>query len=116
VAVDDIFNPTWPGVNEGFYRFMADYPGAFVPVVIGGNKIFLARPEAASRYAGHDWAEAHMPGFNMRDTEWLGCKLKVASRVAWVDLDPFGAASVHARNLSTIQRLGARILQFLARR
>src|SRR5262245_28553726 len=27
MAVDDVFNPNWPGVGEGFYRFMRDRPG-----------------------------------------------------------------------------------------
>lgn len=99
VAVDDVFNPNWPGVSEGFYRFMAN--GAFVPLAIGGNKVLLARPDAAARYEEH-WAnvdewrafiepEPFVFGFK----EWMGRNVLTLIRLAWVDLDPMGAARLH---------------------
>lgn len=102
VAVDDLFNPNWPGVGEGFYRFIAERTDAFVPIVIGGNKVLLARPEAAARYERH-FADRDMVGdavdapFAFEDKEWLGRRVLTAIRLAWVDLDPMGAARMHMR-------------------
>jgi SAM-dependent methyltransferase len=99
VAVDDLFNPNWPGVGEGFYRFIAANPEVFVPIVIGGNKVLLARPDAASRYERH-WngtqAAVDAP-FHFDFKDWLGRRVLTAIRLAWVDLDPQGAARMHAR-------------------
>ena len=99
VAVDDLFNPNWPGVGEVFYRFIAARPDVFVPILIGGNKVLLARPEAAARYERH-WGgvkEAVDAPFDFDVKEWLGRRVLTAIRLAWVDLDPYGAARMHAR-------------------
>ena len=99
VAVDDLFNPNWPGVGEGFYRFNATRPGVFVPILIGGNKVLLTRPGAAERYERY-WngvASAVDAPFAFEMKEWLGRPVLTAIRLAWVDLDPFGAARMHAR-------------------
>ncbi len=50
------FNPNWPGVGEGFYRFMATRPERFTLLFIGGNKVFFTRPEAAERYERY-WSD-----------------------------------------------------------
>jgi hypothetical protein len=99
VAVDDLFNPNWPGVGEGFYQFNAARPGVFVPILIGGNKVLLTRPAAAERYERHwnDVAAAVDAPFAFERKEWLGRRVLTAIRLAWVDLDPFGAARMHAR-------------------
>jgi hypothetical protein len=91
VAVDDVFNPSWPGVSEGFYRFFAARPDAFAPILIGGNKVFLARPEA--RYSFDDLEGT--PAFASGYKEWLGRRVMAANRLSWVDLDPAGAAKLH---------------------
>ena len=44
VAVDDYFNPSFPGVCEGAFRFMLEYPGALTPVAIGFNKVLFRKP------------------------------------------------------------------------
>lgn len=99
VAVDDVFNPSWPGVSEGFYSFVGK--GAFVPIVIGGNKVLLTRPEAVSRYERHwqqldEWRELIAPlPFALERKEWLGRNVLTAARQTWVDLDPHGAARLH---------------------
>ncbi|HEX8618977.1 MAG TPA: class I SAM-dependent methyltransferase [Thermoanaerobaculia bacterium] len=98
VAVDDVFNPNWPGVSEGFYRFK----GALAPIAIGGNKVLLARPEAAARYERHwqeldRWRDFIAPEpFAFGFKEWLGRNVLTMIRLAWVDLDPLGAARLHA--------------------
>jgi hypothetical protein len=102
VAVDDLFNPSWPGVGEGFYRFIAARPDAFVPIVIGGNKVLLARPDAADRYERHfadreALRNAVDAPFAIDDKEWLGRRVLTAVRLTWVDLDPMGAARMHLR-------------------
>jgi hypothetical protein len=102
VAVDDLFNPSWPGVGEGFYRFIAARPDAFVPIVIGGNKVLLSRPDAAARYERHfadrdALRNAVDAPFAFDDKEWLGRRVLTAVRLNWVDLDPMGAARLHLR-------------------
>lgn len=41
VLLDDYFGPHWPGVTEGFFRFMADYNRRLAPLMIFENKLFL---------------------------------------------------------------------------
>jgi SAM-dependent methyltransferase len=99
VAVDDLFNPNWPGVGEGFYRFLATHPDVFVPILIGGNKVLFTRPPAAATYERHwnDVKDAVDAPFAFDFKEWLGRRVLTAIRLAWVDLDPYGAARMHAR-------------------
>lgn len=99
VALDDAFNPNWPGVSEGFYRFVGEHPEAFAPLLIGGNKVLLARPEAIARYERHfdGIAGAVAAPFTFDRKEWLGRRVLTAIRHAWVDLDPAGAAEQHLR-------------------
>jgi hypothetical protein len=91
IAVDDVFNPSWPGVSEGFYAFMREQR-ELVPVLIGGNKVFLARGEAAAMYEVRELAVA---GFVLQRKGWLGREVACAARTTWVDLDPMGAARAH---------------------
>ena len=99
VALDDLFNPNWPGVGEGFYRFIAARPDVFVPILIGGNKVLLTRPDAATRYERHwiDVKHAVDAPFAFDFKDWLGRRVLTAIRLAWVDLDPWGAARMHVR-------------------
>lgn len=97
VAVDDVFNPNWPGVSEGFYR----YKGELVPIAIGGNKVLLVRRAATPRYYQHfqsldEWRDFIAPQpFVFGFKEWLGRNVLTMIRLAWVDLDPTGAARLH---------------------
>jgi hypothetical protein len=50
VAVDDFLNPITLGVNEGVHRFFAQ-PRRLAPFAYTANKLFLARPAAAPRFA-----------------------------------------------------------------
>lgn len=97
VALDDLFNPNWPGVSEGFYRFIASRPNALAPVLIGGNKVFFTRPAAAEKYAFDGIADFVDAPFVFGHKDWLGRRVLTAIRLAWVDLDPLGAARMHAR-------------------
>ncbi|MEK6644167.1 MAG: class I SAM-dependent methyltransferase [Planctomycetota bacterium] len=49
--LDDIYNFAWPGVAEGFFQFMRERPGEFVPLSIGFNKLVLCRAGARAMYA-----------------------------------------------------------------
>jgi len=101
VVVDDLFNPNWPGVSEGFYEFVRERPNALVPIIIGGNKVVLTRPTAAETYEKHwrlpgacsDSMESAAYRFEMK--EWLGRQVLTAIRRNWVDLDPLAAAGMH---------------------
>jgi hypothetical protein len=41
VILDDFYNPDWPGVQEGFYRFMRTHGDRFAPIAYGCNKLFI---------------------------------------------------------------------------
>jgi len=41
VALDDYFNPSFPGVSEGTVRFLMEHPGTLVPLAIGCNKVIF---------------------------------------------------------------------------
>jgi len=43
LAMDDYFNPLFPGVVEGAVRFGLDHPGALIPLAIGFNKALFQR-------------------------------------------------------------------------
>lgn len=114
--VDDVFNPSWPGVSEGVYSFAAQQPDALVPIVIGGNKAFFVRPAAVARYRPHLDALASgsfftEEAFHFETKEWLGHTVLVAARRDWVDLHPLRAAALHAPRGSAAKSL----LRWLAR-
>lgn len=92
IALDDLFNPSWPGVSEGFYRYAST---DLAPILIGGNKVFFARPAAVERYARHFGQIEPDRAFAFDFKEWLGHRVLTANRLTWVDLDPEGAARVH---------------------
>ncbi|HEX9437475.1 MAG TPA: class I SAM-dependent methyltransferase [Candidatus Limnocylindria bacterium] len=46
VALDDYFNPSFPGVSEGTVKYLLDHPGALVPLAIGANKVIFRRGDA----------------------------------------------------------------------
>jgi hypothetical protein len=50
IVVDDPFRPEWPGVTEAILRFLGEEP-AYVPLVMGFNKLVLVRRDARARYA-----------------------------------------------------------------
>jgi hypothetical protein len=100
--VDDVFNSNWPGVGEGYYRFRSEQREVFVPIVIGGNKVFLVRPAAAETYERH-WSGPRGlsefydgSAFTFDFKEWEGHRVLTAIRQAWVDLDPAVAAALHS--------------------
>lgn len=111
VVVDDVFNPSWPGVSEGFFRFMWEEPETFTPFLIGGNKVFLTRPAEAGRYRerlASDEVWTHAVGsapFVRQAKQWLGHTVQVAARTVWADLDPLAAARQHLGPLTWRDRL-----------
>ena len=50
IILDDFYNPDWPGVQEGFYRFLANSFGDIAPVAYGNNKLYLCRRASHVRY------------------------------------------------------------------
>lgn len=108
VAVDDVFHPSWPGVGEGLYRYLAARAGVFVPIAIGGNKVFFTRPEGASLYRIRE-LPPELP-FDVETKEWLGREVMVAGRRSWVDLDPLRTAREHFVPRTWRERLLHRLL------
>lgn len=47
LALDDYFNPAFPGVSEGAVRFNLTHPGALTPLAIGFNKVLFQKPLAS---------------------------------------------------------------------
>jgi hypothetical protein len=43
IAIDDYFNPSFPGVSEGAILFARDHPDVLRPVAIGFNKVLLQK-------------------------------------------------------------------------
>lgn len=43
LALDDYFNPSFPGVAEGAIKFMMDHPSYLKPVAIGFNKVLFQK-------------------------------------------------------------------------
>lgn len=41
LLLDDFFQPNWPGVTEGFYRFFATQNRRLAPLCLAGSKLFL---------------------------------------------------------------------------
>jgi hypothetical protein len=46
LAVDDYFNPEWPGVAEGGIGFMRDHPSTLIPLAVGFNKVLFQKSPA----------------------------------------------------------------------
>ena len=46
VALDDYFNPAFPGVCEGALRLHVDHPDALIPLAIGWNKVLFQKGPA----------------------------------------------------------------------
>jgi hypothetical protein len=109
VAVDDPFNPNWPGVSEGLYRFFSKTPDTFTPVMIGGNKAYFSRPAMASAYRVTSLPD-DVP-YTLGEKQWLGTSVLTALRLSWVDLDPWKAARQHLRPQSHRDRLRRYLLQ-----
>jgi hypothetical protein len=101
VAVDDVFNPNWPGVGEGFYQFMREFPGRLVPMIIGANKVFLARPQFVATFRKYCSPATELSSlvdsgpFSFEDKDWLGQKVLTVIRHSWVDLQPVRTALSH---------------------
>jgi SAM-dependent methyltransferase len=113
VAVDDVFNPNWPGVGEGFYQFSREYPDRLVPIIIGANKVFLARPQFVETFRKYctpvkEFSKlVESAPFSFEDKDWLGQKVLTAIRHSWVDISPVRTALSHLEGgrLGTLKRL-----------
>ncbi|MCZ6816321.1 MAG: class I SAM-dependent methyltransferase [Planctomycetota bacterium] len=78
VVLDDFHNSAWPGVAEGFFRFMHERPGEFVPLAVGFNKGVLTRPSAHGLYRrflndpARCWAAIPRGPFSVKTIEFCG--------------------------------------------
>jgi hypothetical protein len=50
VAVDDIMNPTCPGVVESVVRYSLEAHAPYVPIAIVGNKLFMTQKSYCERF------------------------------------------------------------------
>jgi len=111
IAVDDVFNPNWPGVGEGFYRFMREHPGKLAPLIIGANKIFLARPGFVATFKKYcsppkEFAKLIDTGpFSFEDKGWMGQEVLTVIRHSWVDISPMRAALSHMKAARGVRQL-----------
>jgi hypothetical protein len=51
IIMDDAYQPAWPGVMDGIYRFMHERPNRLAPLIYGFKKLVLVRPEAIGIYS-----------------------------------------------------------------
>lgn len=87
VAVDDHFNPSFPGVAEGSVRFLVERPGTLVPLAIGHNKVMYQRAPATTDL-NRRFVERH-PGFPRTHAIFDGKEVLVfgSGLVAHVDIE-----------------------------
>jgi hypothetical protein len=52
IILDDFYNPDWPGVQEGFHRFLQKSNNKIAPVAYGNNKLFLCHRNIQQKYLG----------------------------------------------------------------
>jgi hypothetical protein len=122
VSVDDVFNPNWPGVSEGFFRFMTEDKTELVPILIGANKVFLTRAASAPGYE-NAWQttrelkeiQANVP-FTFEHKDWLQRRVLTAVRHEWLDLNPSAAALEHLRDDTWRSRVARFLLGLINRR
>jgi hypothetical protein len=50
ICLDDFYNPEWPGVQEGFYRFLSAAPAEIAPFAYGNHKLYLCDKEYHEQY------------------------------------------------------------------
>jgi len=76
IAVDDIFNPDWPGVTEGLYTALARRTSPFVPLYITRKKVFLCHVSHQRNFASFV-AERYSKKYsrNIRYVEFFGWRI-----------------------------------------
>ena len=73
IILDDYFNEAWPGVSTGVAGlFLSDERPDLTPFAISGNKVFFARPAAASTYTEAIVQRAEALRWHCRERELLG--------------------------------------------
>jgi hypothetical protein len=50
IILDDFYNPDWPGVQEGFHRFLRESSEDIAPIAYGNNKLFLCHKNCYNDY------------------------------------------------------------------
>ncbi len=108
IVLDDVFHPSWPGVVEGLFRYLNANPGHLAPLIIGGNKVYLCKPNAVPHYEVSLDELRQLRGrvpyaFDRKD--WIGRSVLTAIRPHLVDLNPIKAAREHYRPRSLRGRL-----------
>ncbi len=76
IAIDDYFNPDFPGVAEGAVEFMLGHQGALTPVAIGYSKVLFQKAPATSLDSAFSQAYPDIP--QKRVIMW-GCETPVFS-------------------------------------
>ena len=60
VAVDDIMNPTCPGVVEAVIRYSIESQDSLAPLAIVGNKLFMTQKSDCDRFRQTCWSCAEL--------------------------------------------------------
>jgi hypothetical protein len=111
IALDDPFQPAWPGVTEGLLRFL-DRDDRFVAVVLGFNKLLLARREHASLYAARldDREERRrfliLYPWQMKKLPLHGDELRIFHVPSWRSLHSLRTRAVRSIDRSALARKG----------
>jgi len=51
IILDDFYNPDWPGVQEGFYRYLTHRDCDTAPFAYGNNKLFVCKAASHAKYS-----------------------------------------------------------------
>jgi hypothetical protein len=115
VAVDDYFNPAFPGVGEAAVSFALEQPDAVRPIAIGFNKVLLQRQPApfdlnaqfAERFAQVCAGSAtlwgvQVPLFNAGFSAFFDCGRSEPRRLAAADGNAVAARIESARQEVTV--------------
>lgn len=61
IILDDFYNPDWPGVQEGFYRYLTNYRCDTAPFAYGNNKLFVCKTASHAKHLS--FVEDHLRPF-----------------------------------------------------
>ena len=99
VALDDYFNPAFPGVSEGTVRYLIEHPGDLAPIAVGANKVLFRKGDAGDLSAR--FAERH-PFIPRTRAVFSGSEVLVfGSGIAkYVDIERSTTTTLVARELT----------------
>ena len=117
IALDDYFNPEYPGVCEGAVEFSLRHPGSLRPLIAGYNKVLLQKPRDNSPDVNASFLR-EFPDVRYKTVRmWKSMVILLGAPLReYIDLYAstpenfvrFGSAGVRARFTPTVKSINAR--------